>query len=253
MIAELNTVVPRFDVVAEPPTMNPVVPHFDIDSTDVYYKLHWQAPWGFRIAEADPTNSDITTTWTTTEYIPQTGKNETTTREGVNAAIYFNKKAFDPYPDENGNWTTTVDGENEIKVIPVSSGIENYTDHEPGNKKVSADDIQEMTINLPGIGNMMSDAWDIIHGPNRDDARTDENGSLQGRLDSFEEIKGNQIPVKRASDGTLVGTKINGAIAYDEWDKKPIEILKDRTNPAFDRDDAWIKTVIDTTALVGGV
>jgi hypothetical protein len=24
-----------------------------------------------------------------------------------------------------------------------------------------------MTINLPAIGNMMSDAWDIIHGPRR--------------------------------------------------------------------------------------
>jgi hypothetical protein len=41
MIAELNTVVPTFDVAADAPTMNPIVPHFDINSTDVYYKLHW--------------------------------------------------------------------------------------------------------------------------------------------------------------------------------------------------------------------
>ncbi|MBQ7820100.1 MAG: hypothetical protein IJ341_10435 [Bacteroidales bacterium] len=51
MIAELNTVVPTFDVTPDAPTMNPVVPHFDTQSTDVYYKLHWQAPWGFRVKE----------------------------------------------------------------------------------------------------------------------------------------------------------------------------------------------------------
>jgi hypothetical protein len=38
---------------------------------------------------------------------------------------------------------------------------------------------------------MMSDAWDIIHGTNRDDARTDENSSLQGRLDSFKHMSEN--------------------------------------------------------------
>jgi hypothetical protein len=41
MIAELNTVVPTFDVTPDAPTMTPVVPHFDTQSTDVYYKLHW--------------------------------------------------------------------------------------------------------------------------------------------------------------------------------------------------------------------
>jgi hypothetical protein len=29
MIAELNTVVPSFDVVADAPTMTPLTPHFD--------------------------------------------------------------------------------------------------------------------------------------------------------------------------------------------------------------------------------
>jgi hypothetical protein len=41
MIAELNTVVPTFDVTPDAPTMNPIVPHFDTGSTDVYYKLHY--------------------------------------------------------------------------------------------------------------------------------------------------------------------------------------------------------------------
>jgi hypothetical protein len=41
MVAELNTVVPTFDVSADAPTQSPLVPHFDTHSTDVYYKLHW--------------------------------------------------------------------------------------------------------------------------------------------------------------------------------------------------------------------
>jgi hypothetical protein len=40
MIAELNSVVPTFDITADAPTMTPITPHFDADSTNVYYKLH---------------------------------------------------------------------------------------------------------------------------------------------------------------------------------------------------------------------
>ena len=58
MIAELNTVVPTFELAADAPTMTPIVPHFDTQSTDVYYKLHWQAPWGFRVAAAEKSKSD---------------------------------------------------------------------------------------------------------------------------------------------------------------------------------------------------
>ena len=41
-IAELNSVVPTFDISADAPTIHPIQPHFDINSTNVYYKLHWQ-------------------------------------------------------------------------------------------------------------------------------------------------------------------------------------------------------------------
>lgn len=58
MIAELNSVVPTFDVSADAPTQRPLVPHFDIQSTDVYYKLHWQPSWGFRIKQAN-LNSNV--------------------------------------------------------------------------------------------------------------------------------------------------------------------------------------------------
>lgn len=54
MVAELNTVVPSFDLAADAPTIVPLRPHFDIDSTNVYYKLHWQPTWGFRVRSSEP-------------------------------------------------------------------------------------------------------------------------------------------------------------------------------------------------------
>ena len=52
MIAELNSVVPILDVTADAPTLAPMMPHFDKDSTNIYYKLHMQPSWGFRIRAA---------------------------------------------------------------------------------------------------------------------------------------------------------------------------------------------------------
>ena len=54
MVAELNTVVPTFDLEPDAPKMVPLQPHFDASSTNVYYKLHWAPNWGFRIKAADP-------------------------------------------------------------------------------------------------------------------------------------------------------------------------------------------------------
>ena len=38
-IAELNTVIPTFGVSADAPTQTPITPHFDQNSTNIYYKL----------------------------------------------------------------------------------------------------------------------------------------------------------------------------------------------------------------------
>lgn len=52
MIAELNSVVPTFDIQADAPSLAPITPHFDANSTNVYYKLHWQPQWGLRTRAA---------------------------------------------------------------------------------------------------------------------------------------------------------------------------------------------------------
>lgn len=227
MIAELNSVVPTFDVSVDAPTMDPLVPHFDIDSTNVYYKLHLQPAWGFRVAKQDDgVNSDETAVWTHSTYDPATDSINSTS-ETVRAAINFNKPGFNEYE------RNVESGENSISVEPTgSSGKEVYNAHDGTADLKKALDIQELRINLPAIGNMMSDAWDIIHGPNRDDARTDENGSLQGRLDSFKDMAADEIPVKRGTDGTILGATINGG-----------KTAADNYNGL--EDDKWIQTQVN--------
>ena len=49
MIAELNSVVPTFDISVDAPTEVPLIPHWSEDSSNVYYKLHVQPQWGVRV------------------------------------------------------------------------------------------------------------------------------------------------------------------------------------------------------------
>ena len=177
MIAELNTVVPTFEVSADAPTMNPITPHFDAGSTDVYYKLHYQPQWGFRIKEADESSnegiySDDTNVYPSDEevnykfatYDPKTGKGET---EEITypAAIYYNKAGFEPAVRTyyNGEY------ENEISILPTGYSGNKYNNHDGTNSVSEQVDIQELKILLPSIGNMVSDAWDIIYGYNEED------------------------------------------------------------------------------------
>ena len=265
-IADLNSVVPTFDLETDAPTMTPITPHFDADSTNVYYKLHTQPQWGLRVAEKkDETNSDGVTTWLNTTYDPITDTTITHKNENVVAAINYNGPAFEEQVDKNRKTEAGIkkhdNSDNYITILPTGeSGQKYYTHTNKNGEKVyeTAPDIQEMRISLPAIGNMMSDAWDIIHGKQRNDYRGDgENASLQGRLDSFDAFYDNQIPVKRTNDGKIVGSRINGAAQYDNSDtweneEKPVEVLYDTTSPNFDRDDAWIKTEIFTTDLKDG-
>ena len=233
-IADLNSVVPTFDIAADAPTMTPITPHFDADSTNVYYKLHMQSPYGFRIKEGRQGKSDESTTWYETTYNKETDTTTTKTITKPYADIYFNEAGFDPKK------VSKVSGDNFIKLEPTGRSTAQYSH---GN---DTKDIQEFSLHLPAIGNMMSDAWDIIHGPKRDDAQTDENGSLQGRLDSFKAMEENAIPIKRNTDGTFVGSRINGNSNKTVGTNK---ILEEELSTSFDQDDAWIRTKINTIGL----
>lgn len=221
-IASLNSVVPEFQVSADPPTSLPNLPHFSANSGGVFYDLHMQPQWGFRVGQAeDKEKSDEKTKWTKHsisnygDSIVQYYYNEEeakwqpvysyTTEEDqmkVSADIYYNAAGFDPLVR-----TYDEDSDNHINVLPTGSSENKYVTHGSAAGK-TAKDIQELRISLPIIGNIVCKLWDLIHGENRDDSETT---SLQGRLNSFNNLEENAIPVVK--DNIISSGKLQG----DTW------------------------------------
>lgn len=188
MIAELNSVVPTFDVSADAPTMDPLIPHFDTQSTDIYYKLHWQPAWGFRVVEGQGKigedkkttsedeaigtyPSDIDVSYNKNSYDASTGKN-TTTKISYPGAIFFNKDGLDEvtHNEYDGKFKNT----NEISIKPTGISGNQYNIHNGINSDVkAAPDIQEMKVLLPALGNILCNVWDKVYGydPNNDNKR----------------------------------------------------------------------------------
>lgn len=231
-IAELNSVVPTFDVSVDAPTMIPNSPHFDEDSTNIYYNLHVQPQWGFRIKEQSYTKSDALTTH---YYLDDNGNKKSKT---VNADIYFNAAGFDPSAPKK------VNGDNYIRITAEGQSGQKYNTHIKGQAPTKQNDTQELSIQLPAIGDMMSDAWDIIHGPARDDSPIN---SLQGRLDFFKEIEQNEIPVQSPSNYLVGSTIVN-----DNWVNATINIPNTSNLPDTDENKYHVKGIALTHKTVDG-
>lgn len=215
MIAELNAAIPKFGLVPVAPSEVPLTPEFDKFSTDDHYTLRWQVPWGFRVKPAtESEKSDATTTYKIYSAVIQNEKptfdnngkiNYTISENSANASIYFNNAGFSK--------TKSVHDEiskNEIKLSTASSGKLYETSNDESRDWATAEDIQELSISLPAIGNMVADGYDIIYGKNRDKSKSE---SLQGILDTYTEMEGNKIPYKRLSTGEIVGAELAG----DSW------------------------------------
>lgn len=202
MIAELNSVVPTFGISADAPTMDPLVPHFDTSSTDIYYKLHWQPAWGFRVAEGETDSrktlsddaatgtypSDIDVSYNRNAYDASTGKN-TITSISYPGAIYFNKDGLDE--TIHNEYTGEFKDTNEISIQPTGKSGNLYNTHDGSLEVKEAPDIQEMKVLLPALGNTVCAIWDKVYGYNQEnnnkryrdlewkDAMEVENGELK--------------------------------------------------------------------------
>lgn len=202
-IAELNSVVPTFDISADAPTVYPIQPHFDINSTNVYYKLHWQPQWGMRVKEASTniTNSqdnqleypsDESVDYTQYTYDPSNG-NLTSTPIHYDAAIYYNKDGFNK--EKHFYHDTFTDN---IQVMPtgISGNIYNTHSNTIGNNTNNTQpDIQEFKILLPSLGNTISDIWDIMYGYNK---KVNEDESV---IETSDGVRFRDIYWKDAIDG----------------------------------------------------
>ena len=166
-IAELNSVVPTFDITVDAPTINPAKPHFDWDSNDVYYKLHLQPNWGFRVKKAAEENglSDFETSYTNSLNAPiNAGGSFDDTSLTYNGEIYINKAGFDSTQSNHDN-----DNSDHIAITPTGYSEAQYSSHDSSNTsaKNRAPDIQELSIKLPSIGNTVATLWDIAYGTER--------------------------------------------------------------------------------------
>lgn len=184
-IADLNTVIPTFDITVDGPTLEPRPPHFDANSTNVYYNLHTQPSWGFRVKEAErkPLEnsysrindetvypSDLEVDVTDTNYWDSSNGNREDDKDypypKYAGAIYFNKAGFNSKIRSDAVTNEKDNGiDNSIEVTPTGQSGQKYNTHDgtPYDKEIRPD-IQELSIMLPGIGNTISELWDLAYG-----------------------------------------------------------------------------------------
>ena len=172
-IAELNSVVPSFGLVVDQPTMTPVQPHFDADSTNVSYKLHLQPQWGFKVAHAELQNnsereveypiSDATASYSKGIYDINTGLTVQEADNDYAAAIYFNKAGFKSEKEIKSN---QAESSNYIGIKTTWKSGAKYNTHNKIDPTETAEkvDTLELEINLPALGDAVSEMWDIVYG-----------------------------------------------------------------------------------------
>lgn len=193
MIASLNSDLPTFNVQGLAPHTEPVAPFFSPTSTNINYTLLTPTMWGFKVKNADDDeellsdeevvyykNKDTSDDDDEDEKIrarkddddddeddDEDDKENTDSKkedlEGVpyNGAIYYNKAGFDKLKRSVSNV------ENKISMTPTgysTSDPQYYDEKGKESNLVSKPDMQELVIQLPAIGNAVSELWDLMYG-----------------------------------------------------------------------------------------
>lgn len=240
MVAELNSVVPSIDLKIDPPTINPVSPHFDGDMTNINYTVHVQPSWGFQVREAvdaKKSDTDITYLQTTYSVDEETGKysnQAVKTSKTYAGDIYYNKAGFDSLSGY------VVDGGKDIITVTADgrSGTKYNQYHNEGDSTelVTAPDIQQLSINLPSIGNAVATMWDIIYGENAEGEERNQiiswdNTSGPRMVEAVEDTDGFTCNTEKVA--TLAGCinsvhDLMGQIIINEVPENANEALKNR-------------------------
>lgn len=249
MIAELNSVVPTFDITTDAPTLSPIAPHFDADSTNVYYRLHLQPSWGLRVAKAKSKDeSDTYFSHSGSRWNPETNKNDWFS-ERYDGAIYYNKEGFNPLVRHELSAL-----EDEIKLLPTGKSGNKYNiSHDGGiTTKQEKEDIQELTIHLPSIGNSISKMWDMIYGEGEAEGDESEGFKRNDNID-WDNVGGLRlVSTKRDGNGFEYNTKevntlagcinsvhdLMGMIITDDKDKK-LDVKDALINRIYYRDGKY--------------
>lgn len=184
MVAELNTVVPNFHLVADPPSATPVAPYFDSNTTTLDYYMHVPAQYGWRINQATDRNmSDERIVYQEASWNQSSQSYDvyTTAPEGVPGDIFYNRAGFSKderhfvdigkyYTEDYPDTFSSIDT---INYTMGSSGRLYYGTNGQGQTR---QDILLWHIYLPSIGNAICEVWDHMFTSERKLAFLQENG-----------------------------------------------------------------------------
>lgn len=164
-IADLNSKVPRFDIRPYAPSEVPKAPDYDEIGTNLDYYLNQQATWGFRVKPAEEGGlSDVKTTID--------GKQ-------CDADIYFNAQALENNDEDIKIRTLApTNMENIIELENAQSGNTYYI-NDNSNTKTKQNDIKQLKIHLPGIGDAVAKLWDLMY------SEYDEEGKLKENRNTY--------------------------------------------------------------------
>ena len=169
LIAELNTIVPNFHLVADPPSNTPIAPYFDGQTTNLDYYIHVPAQYGHRIAENINGKSDenIFSRYALWDNATQTylvGED----LEPVPGDIFYNRAGFNKMQRTVVTSGTVHMGNNsqyaagDIDSINFTMGTSGRKYYGTNGTGVVRDDTVLWHIYLPSIGNTIAEVWDYM-------------------------------------------------------------------------------------------
>ena len=166
MIAELNSVVPNFHIIADTPKDYQIAPYFDRDSSNVDYYMHVQTGFSNHIKECKVEGqSDERATFKRIIWDYSTaGETANEKDEDIDADIFYNKAGFNR--DKHAEFTAFKDGIN----YTMSESGRKYGDNvwTSTNEAHTAKDTREWYIRFPSIGNAICALWDAMYGYSKD-------------------------------------------------------------------------------------
>lgn len=200
-VANLNGMVPSLEVIADAPSVLPQAPYLDAVSSDTHYRLHMPSNWGFKIKPVEINES--TNTYDKSDVI----------LENQPVAIYMNLGS-NPY---NGGENQQNYHRQEYHYDATTKNEIIYSYDGQSDKLYNGqhqNDTIQMSVNIPAIGNLLADGYDLIYGKNEPDPNNNNIASRPLDIDWYsgdtnEDIKKNGMPNKGGKTydlKTLAGT-----------------------------------------------
>ena len=159
LVARLECTPPTIELYPEAPSLNPVSPYIDSNSTDQAYCIRVPTQWGLQFKKVEDAEAE--------DY---NKSDQVLIRDGVSydADIYMNlggsnRTVQQNYHKINAHKDTTT--KNEILIEPTGQSGKLYNG-------AAAEDILEVSIHTPVFGNMIDEGYDLIYGVNNDENAT---------------------------------------------------------------------------------